>query len=156
MKWNETLYDIGIWGPRRLRQPEILDTWYMKVLRLPVLYSFLLEAKFTPGLMCGWKDKALKNPNDHIGNRICIPLVHSGVLQPTGNPLRTKHYMFYLKSQLVSGVPRGVVWGRVQPPPPPEIPNALKNRAKLNPIWKLFKIAEFRMPTLQDVRKKSQ
>jgi len=29
----------------------------------------------------------------------------------------------------------------------PEILKALQNRAKLNPIWKLLKIAEFRMPT---------
>jgi len=32
-----------------------------------------------------------------------------------------------------SGVLRGEVWG-VQTPPPPEIPKALQNRAKLNPI----------------------
>ena len=43
-------------------------------------------------------------------------------------------------------------WG-VQPPPP-EIPNALQNRAKLNPIEKTVKIAEFRKSTPQDVRKK--
>jgi len=36
----------------------------------------------------------------------------------------------------------------------PEIPKALQNRAKLNPMWKLLKIAEFRTPTPQDVRKK--
>jgi hypothetical protein len=35
-------------------------------------------------------------------------------------------------------------------PPSPEIPKALQNRAKINPI----KIAEFRTPTHQDVRKK--
>ena len=35
-----------------------------------------------------------------------------------------------------SGVPRGVVWG-VQTPP--EIPKALQNRAKLNPIVKTVK-----------------
>jgi len=40
-------------------------------------------------------------------------------------------------------------------PPSPEIPKALQNRAKLNPIGKLLKIAEFRMPTPQNVRKKS-
>ena len=34
--------------------------------------------------------------------------------------------------------------------PPPEIPKALQNRAKL------LKIAEFRTPTPQDVRKKKQ
>ena len=36
-----------------------------------------------------------------------------------------------------SGVPRGGVWG-VQTPPP-EIPKALQNRAKLNPIVKTVK-----------------
>ena len=36
----------------------------------------------------------------------------------------------------------------------PEIPKALQNRAKLNPIVKTVKIAEFRMPTPQDVWKK--
>jgi len=35
---------------------------------------------------------------------------------------------------------------------PLEIPKALQNRAKLNPIWKLLKIAEFRTPTPQDIR----
>jgi len=40
--------------------------------------------------------------------------------------------------------------------PPPEIPKALQNRAKLKPIWKLLKIAEFRTPTHKDVRKKKQ
>jgi hypothetical protein len=39
--------------------------------------------------------------------------------------------------------------------PPPEIPKALQNRAKLNPIVKNVKqIAEFRTPTPQDVLKK--
>ena len=36
-----------------------------------------------------------------------------------------------------SGVPRGV-WG-VQTPPPPEIPKAFQNGAKLNPIVKTVK-----------------
>jgi len=54
----------------------------------------------------------------------------------------------------------GIQWrteggfGGVQPPPP-EIPKALQNRAKLNPIVKMLKIAEFRMPSPQDVRKKA-
>jgi len=42
---------------------------------------------------------------------------------------------------------------RVQTPPP-EIPKALRNRAKLNPIVKTIKNSEFRTPTPQDVRKK--
>jgi len=46
-----------------------------------------------------------------------------------------------------------VVWG-VQPPPPSKIPKALQNHAKLNPICKLLKIADCRMPTPQDVWKK--
>jgi len=51
-----------------------------------------------------------------------------------------------------SGVPRG--WfGEFKPPLPHEIPKALQNRAKINPIWKLLKIAEFRTPTPQDVQK---
>jgi hypothetical protein len=37
---------------------------------------------------------------------------------------------------------------------PPEILKALQNRAKLNPTVKTVKIAEFRTPTHQDVRKK--
>jgi len=54
-----------------------------------------------------------------------------------------------------SGVLRGVggVGGRIQTPPP-EIPKALQNRAKLNPIVKTVKIAEFRTPAPQDVWKK--
>jgi len=48
-----------------------------------------------------------------------------------------------------------VGWGcGVQTPLPPEIPKALQNRAKLNPIVKTVKIAEFRTPTPQDVWKK--
>ena len=50
-----------------------------------------------------------------------------------------------------SGVP--TVGGGGQPLPP-EIPKALQNRAELNPIVKTVKIAEFRTPTPQDVRKK--
>jgi len=37
---------------------------------------------------------------------------------------------------------------------PPKIVKALQNRAKLNPIVKTVKVAEFRKPTPQDVRKK--
>ena len=37
---------------------------------------------------------------------------------------------------------------------PPEIPKALQNHAKLNPIVKLLKSAEFRAPLPQDVQKK--
>ena len=37
---------------------------------------------------------------------------------------------------------------------PQKILKALQNRAKLNPIVKTLKIAEFRTPTPQDVRKK--
>jgi len=41
-------------------------------------------------------------------------------------------------------------------PPPPEIPKALQNRAKLKPIVKkMLKIVEFRTPTPKSVRKKS-
>ena len=39
-------------------------------------------------------------------------------------------------------------------PPPTEIPKALQNRAKFNPIVKTVKSAEFRTPTHPDVRKK--
>jgi len=52
------------------------------------------------------------------------------------------------------GGPGGGGVGAPPPPPPPEIPKALKNRAKLNPIVKTLKIAEFRTPTPQDVQKK--
>jgi len=38
--------------------------------------------------------------------------------------------------------------------PPPEIPKALQNRVKFNPIVKTVKITEFRTPTPKDVRKK--
>jgi hypothetical protein len=53
-----------------------------------------------------------------------------------------------------SGVPRGG-WG-VQTPPA-EIPKALQNHAKLNPICeKLLKIAEFRTPKPQKIKEKRQ
>ena len=48
---------------------------------------------------------------------------------------------------------RGGFGGGVQPPP--EIPKASQNRAKLNLIVKTVKIAEFRTPKPQDVRKKA-
>jgi len=51
-----------------------------------------------------------------------------------------------------SGVPRGEGWG--DSTPPPEIPKALQNRVKFNPIVKTVKITEFRTPTPKDVRKK--
>ena len=57
--------------------------------------------------------------------------------------------LYCINVRLSSGVPRGGVLT-----PPPEIPKALQNRAKLNPIVKTVKIAEFKTPTLQDVRKK--
>ena len=38
--------------------------------------------------------------------------------------------------------------------PPPDIQKALQNCAKINPILKTVKIAEFRKPTPQDVREK--
>jgi len=52
----------------------------------------------------------------------------------------------------ISGVPREGFGGFNSPPP--ETLKALQNRAKLNPIVKTVKIAEFWMPTPQDVRKK--
>jgi len=42
----------------------------------------------------------------------------------------------------------GLVGGGGVEPPPQEIPKSLQNCAKLNPIVKTVKIAEFRMPTL--------
>ena len=43
-------------------------------------------------------------------------------------------------TRTVRGVPRGVgVGGGSNTPPPPEIPKALQNRAKLNPIVKTVK-----------------
>ena len=52
-----------------------------------------------------------------------------------------------------SGVPRGVLEGGVHPPPP-----KFRRPSKIVPnstwLWKLLKIAEFRLPTLQYVRKK--
>jgi len=44
-------------------------------------------------------------------------------------------------------------WG-CSNPPPSEIPKALQNVLNSTRLWKLLKIAEFRTPTLQDVRKK--
>jgi len=42
----------------------------------------------------------------------------------------------------------------LNPLPSPEIPKALQNRAKLNPIVKTVKVAEFRTLKPQDVRRK--
>ena len=54
------------------------------------------------------------------------------------------------------GLPKWRTRGGGVQPPPLEIPKALQNRDKLNPIVKTVKIAEFRTPTLQDVREKRQ
>jgi len=43
---------------------------------------------------------------------------------------------FYMSVVISSGVPRGVLG---VPTPPPEIPKALQNRTKLNPIVKTVK-----------------
>ena len=51
---------------------------------------------------------------------------------------------------ITSGLPRG----GFNPPPTPEIPKALQNRANSTRLWKLLKIAEFRTPTPQDIWKK--
>jgi hypothetical protein len=51
-----------------------------------------------------------------------------------------------------SGIQRG--GGGGSNPSHPKIPMAPQNRAKLTPVWKTVKIAEFRMPTPQDVQKK--
>ena len=61
--------------------------------------------------------------------------------------------LYQLLSPLTSVVPRRRRGGGFKPPSP-EIPKALQNRVKLNPVWKLFKIVEFRTPTPQDVLKK--
>jgi len=53
---------------------------------------------------------------------------------------------------MTSGVPREGGLGCSNPAP--EIVKALQNHAKLNPIVKTVKIAEFRTPTYQDARKK--
>ena len=52
----------------------------------------------------------------------------------------------------ISGVPRGV-WG-VQTPPPNSEGLPPKSCQTQPHLWKLLKIAEFRKPTPQDVRKK--
>ena len=65
--------------------------------------------------------------------------------------------LFYMPGKLFSYV-KGRQWrteGGWGFNPPPKIPKALQNRAKLNPIVKTVKkITEFRTPTPQDVRKK--
>jgi len=53
---------------------------------------------------------------------------------------------------LVSGVPRG--WRVQRPPPPPKFRRPSKIVPNSTRLWKLLKIAEFRMPTPQDIRKK--
>ena len=45
-------------------------------------------------------------------------------------------------------------WGVKPPPPQKKILKILQNRAKITRLWKLLRIAEFRTPTHQDVRKK--
>jgi len=62
---------------------------------------------------------------------------HTPSLRGHGHPI----YICYIirrGSPTSSGVPRGRGWG-VQTPPPPEIPNVLQNRAKINPIVKTVK-----------------
>jgi len=61
---------IGPYGSRKLRLPEFLDNWHMKMVRLPALhisrlynprrytwYPFLLEAAMTTRPQLSWKDQ---------------------------------------------------------------------------------------------------
>jgi hypothetical protein len=61
---------------------------------------------------------------------------------------RWMHFLHTIQSLVYRGG-----WGEGVKTPHPEIPKALQNRAKLNPIVKTVKIAEFRKPTPQNVRK---
>jgi len=73
--------------------------------------------------------------------------------------LQFQYRKFSWLCSIISCVLRGQVqwhteggdWGGLSPPP--EIPKVHQNRAKLNPIVKTVKTAEFRTPTPQDVRK---
>ena len=62
------------------------------------------------------------------------------------------------KSVTYSGVPRGVRGGWTPPKPSLGTPSEFRRPSKIVPnstrLWKLLKIAEFRTPTPQDVRKK--
>ena len=55
--------------------------------------------------------------------------------------LRTPHFAHTVFSHISSPVAYrgGELWGIQTPAPPPEIPKALQNRAKLNPIAKTVK-----------------
>jgi hypothetical protein len=67
------------------------------------------------------------------------------------------YYLCYvITTEYEHGHTIGKVWGGggVSKPTPSEIARADQNRAKLNPIVKTVKIAEFRTPTPQDVRGK--
>ena len=52
--------------------------------------------------------------------------------------LQSSSFLFLLVCVCQWRTERGGVWG-VQTPPPPEIPKALQNHAKLNPIVKTVK-----------------
>ena len=84
--------------------------------------------------------------------QICVYLPPFSSLSSSVTPHDIDWYRRpYKIMPLRSGVPRGVF----NTPPPSEIPKTLQNCAKFNPILKTVKrIAEFRTPTPQDVRKK--
>jgi len=64
--------------------------------------------------------------------------------------LANKSEIFQFKKRFSTVAYRGGCWGVK----PPEIQKALRNRAKINPTVKTFKVSEFRMTTPQNVRKK--
>jgi len=55
---------------------------------------------------------------------------------------------------LSSGLPWGEVWRIQHPPPPPKFRKPSKIVPNSTRLWKVLKIAEFRKPTPQDVRKR--
>ena len=93
----------------------------------------------------------MKSGNHHV-------LEPSGPLQAcngTSLPYTNTWFTYSLIMILWVMAYRGGGLGGFQPPPT-KISKVLQNRAEFNPIWKLLKIAEFRIPTPQDVRKKRQ
>ena len=97
--------------------------------------------------VCNYEHCCSLHPDSHSDQRFSRkPKIHHCV--DTAQPLEQSTVLGHTHQWRTEG------GGGVQTPPPPEILKTLQNRAKLNPIVKTVKIAEFRMPTLQDVRKK--
>ena len=144
---GSTMHCICAWTPLYLR-PLRTASWRHSVWRL-----FQIHIKFVI-LLCVWIYSVSFKHNKIFLRFLlimatCFDYSHHQAL------LRYRSLLNTFKMQTCCPKQWRTVggWG-VQNPPPPEIPKALQNRAKLTPIVKTVKNCWFSTPTPQDVQEK--